>query len=57
VVITRSLYFANDAVPGALAVGPTLGARSGWEPAPSSALHTDRIGLADLRAWRGRRGV
>jgi HAD superfamily hydrolase (TIGR01509 family) len=55
VVITRSLYFANDAVADALAVGPMLGTRSGWEPAPSPGLHEGRIGLADLRAWRERR--
>jgi HAD superfamily hydrolase (TIGR01509 family) len=57
VVITRSLYFANDAVPGALAVGPTLGTRSGWEPAPKPGLHAGRIVLADLRAWRDQRGA
>jgi HAD superfamily hydrolase (TIGR01509 family) len=55
VVITRSQFFASDAVPGALAVGPMLGTRSGWEPAPSPGLHPDRIGLSDLRAWQERR--
>jgi hypothetical protein len=44
-------------VPGALAVGPTLGTRSGWEPAPKPGLHADRIVLADLRAWREQRGA
>jgi hypothetical protein len=57
VVVTRSLYFADDAVPGALAVGPMLGTRAGWEPPPKPGLYTDRIGLGDLRAWRERRGA
>jgi HAD superfamily hydrolase (TIGR01509 family) len=57
VVVTRSLYFADDAVPGALAVGPMLGTRAGWEPPPKPGLYTDRIGLGDLRAWREQRGA
>ena len=32
VVIARSRYFADDPVPGALAVGPSLGSRAGWSP-------------------------
>ena len=49
VVVTRSIYFADDAVPGALAVGPGLGQRNGWHPAaPGDA---DRIGLAAVTAW------
>ena len=51
VVITRSLYFAEDAVPGALAVGPMLGTREGWDPAPPPDPRADRICLADLRVW------
>jgi HAD superfamily hydrolase (TIGR01509 family) len=55
VVITRSRYFADDAVPGALALGPMLGTRSGWSPAPLPGQRADRIGLADLRAWHEQR--
>jgi len=32
VVIARSRYFADDPVPGALAVGPSLGSSAGWSP-------------------------
>jgi HAD superfamily hydrolase (TIGR01509 family) len=49
VVITRSRYFPDDPVPGALAVGPSLGTRAGW------SLGLDgkpgRVGLADIRHW------
>jgi HAD superfamily hydrolase (TIGR01509 family) len=56
VVITRSIYFASDPVLGALAVGPSLGTRTGWEPPPSSDSIVERITLDDLRAWHARRG-
>jgi hypothetical protein len=50
VIITRSRYFADDAVPGALAVGPSLGTRDGWSPRlPSDG---NRVTLTDLRSWR-----
>jgi HAD superfamily hydrolase (TIGR01509 family) len=54
VVITRSIYFADDPVPGALAVGPSLGVRAGWSP----GLDGDpgRVGLADIRRWHESRG-
>ncbi|RPI12520.1 MAG: HAD family hydrolase [Lysobacterales bacterium] len=51
-VITRSRYFPDDPVPGALAVGPGLGSASGWTPAVGTA--SPRVGLAELRAWHGR---
>jgi HAD superfamily hydrolase (TIGR01509 family) len=54
VVITRSIYFADDAVPGALAVGPSLGTRSGWVPGLDGT--PGRVGLADIRHWRDIRG-
>lgn len=50
VVITRSRYFAADAVPGALAVGPSLGTRAGWLPSLSSS--GNRVTLNDIRALR-----
>jgi beta-phosphoglucomutase-like phosphatase (HAD superfamily) len=49
VVIARSRYFADDPVPGALAVGPDLGNAEGWLPEPTGA--PGRIGLAQLRAY------
>ena len=53
VVITRSRYFANDPVSGALAAGPDLGTRSGWSPALTGA--DGRVELADIRQWHGTR--
>jgi HAD superfamily hydrolase (TIGR01509 family) len=55
VIITRSHYFADDPVPGALAVGPTLGTGVGWEPQPRSGAIASRITLDDLRAWHHQR--
>jgi HAD superfamily hydrolase (TIGR01509 family) len=54
VVITRSRYFADDPVPGALAVGPSLGTRSGWSPGLDR--EPGRVGLADIRHWHETRG-
>jgi len=54
VVITRSRYFADDPVPGALAVGPSLGTREGWSPDLDGK--PGRVGLADIRQWRDMRG-
>jgi beta-phosphoglucomutase-like phosphatase (HAD superfamily) len=51
-VVTRSRYFADDPVPGALAVGPGLHAAQGWSPPANHAEPDGRIGLAQLRAWR-----
>jgi HAD superfamily hydrolase (TIGR01509 family) len=49
VVVTRSRYFPNDPVPGALAVGPSLGTRAGWSPGLDGK--PGRVGLADIRHW------
>ena len=62
VVVTRSVYFSNQPLAGALAVGPDLGSRQGWLPAPDSDSaragpvgdpgdRATRIGLADIEAW------
>jgi HAD superfamily hydrolase (TIGR01509 family) len=56
VVITRSRYFANDEVSGALAVGPSLGTRAGWTPGLAVQAQGGRVGLADIRDWLGRSG-
>jgi HAD superfamily hydrolase (TIGR01509 family) len=53
-VITRSRYFPDDPVPGALAVGPSLGTRAGW--LPSLDGKSGRVGLADIRRWHAAHG-
>jgi HAD superfamily hydrolase (TIGR01509 family) len=55
VLVTRSVYFASQPVPGALAVGPSLASRAGWQP-PLAAGGTapDRVDLAQIRQWHGR---
>lgn len=49
VVVTRSAYFAEASVDGAIAIGPGLHTRAGWHP----ALRGDdgRVGLDDLVGW------
>jgi HAD superfamily hydrolase (TIGR01509 family) len=54
VVITRSRYFPDDPVPGAMAVGPSLGLRAGWTPGMDGK--PGRVGLADIRHWHETRG-
>jgi beta-phosphoglucomutase-like phosphatase (HAD superfamily) len=49
VVISRSWFFASDAMPGALAVGPNLGTTAGWSAAIKDGA--SRIGLAVIRRW------
>lgn len=52
VVVTRSRYFADAPVTGALAVGPGLHTRSGWRPGPPDGPRgDDRIRLDDIAAW------
>lgn len=52
VVVTRSVYFADAPVDGALAVGPGLHTRQGWQPASAALSQSDAaVGLADIRAW------
>lgn len=51
VVVTRSRYFVDADVAGALAVGPGLHTTAGWEPA--TRRPSGRIDLAQLRAWHG----
>ena len=50
VIVTRSVYFADPPVPGALAVGPGLHSAEGWQPAVAGR-ETERIDLAQLRRW------
>lgn len=53
VVVTRSLYFADDAIEGAVAIGPGLHQRGGWHPHPA-VDGTGRITLDDLADWHAR---
>lgn len=55
VVVTRSAYFAEDPVDGAIAVGPGLHSRHGWQPAPAAVTGGDGlITLDDLADWHAR---
>jgi HAD superfamily hydrolase (TIGR01509 family) len=54
VVITRSRYFSSDPVPGALAVGPSLGTRACWSPGLDEK--PGRVVLSDIRHWHESRG-
>lgn len=59
VLVTRSAYFADDIVEGAVAIGPGLHQRRGWVPALAGeagmACGTGgRITLGDLREWHAR---
>jgi HAD superfamily hydrolase (TIGR01509 family) len=55
VVITRSIYFAHDPVTEALAVGPSLGAVTGWTPVADADPAAGRVGLAQIRRWHASR--
>jgi beta-phosphoglucomutase-like phosphatase (HAD superfamily) len=50
VVVVRSFYFPRAAVPGALAVGASLGSNRGWQPASNDAPD-QRVQLAQLIRW------
>jgi HAD superfamily hydrolase (TIGR01509 family) len=54
VIVTRSHYFPDFGVGGALAVGPSLGSCEGWRPACSSP-RASRITLDQIRRWHARR--
>jgi HAD superfamily hydrolase (TIGR01509 family) len=54
VIVTRSVYFAATAIEGAAAIGPSLGQRAGWQPAPATPGLAGRITLDDLRDFHRR---
>ncbi len=54
VVVTRSVFFASADVGGAMAVGPGLDQRSGWQP-PLDEDVAGRVGLDDIARWWARR--
>jgi HAD superfamily hydrolase (TIGR01509 family) len=52
VIVARSVYFASTHIAGALAVGPGLHERQGWQPTlrvPNDSR--EMVGLKDLEAW------
>ncbi len=52
VVVTRSHYFADAAIDGAVAIGPGLHERGGWRPSLRAATVAGRrVGLDDIEAW------
>jgi HAD superfamily hydrolase (TIGR01509 family) len=51
VVVTRSAYFADAAIDGAIAIGPGLHDRGGWHPALRPGTDA-RVGLDDIEGWR-----
>ena len=53
VLVTRSDYFADDPIDAAVAIGPGLHVREGWQPAPA-ARPAEHITLDDLIDWHER---
>lgn len=54
VVVTRSAYFMNAGIEGAIAIGPGLDQREGWRPIASDDILGRFVGLDDLTHWRER---
>ena len=54
VLLTRSAYFADEAVEGAVAIGPGLHTRAGWQPATAGGAAPGRVTLDDLIGWHAR---
>ncbi|MDH4288659.1 MAG: HAD-IA family hydrolase [Aquincola sp.] len=50
VVVVRSSYFADAAIDGAVAIGPSLGSRQGWRPAMEREGE-GRVTLDDIARW------
>jgi len=51
VIVPRSAYFASATIDGAIAIGPGLHTRRGWQPRCASAHDDAPIGLDNLRDW------
>ena len=52
VIVARSSYFAGTPIAAALAVGPGLHERHGWQPALQQQSDPPKtVGLKDLHAW------
>lgn len=54
VIVTRSAYFPNDTIEGAIAIGPGLHTRRGWLPALPAAERDGAVRLRDVAYWAGR---
>ena len=54
VLVTRSVYFADDPIDAAVAIGPGLHTRSGWRPPPPLRA-VEHITLDDLIDWHTRK--
>jgi HAD superfamily hydrolase (TIGR01509 family) len=53
VIVTRSAFFAQAPIDGAIAVGPGLHDRRGWRPAlPAQAGPARGVELDDIESWR-----
>ena len=58
VIVTRSAYFTHANFHGAIAVGPSLGQRRGWQPTLDCCDGSvGRIALADIERWAAQAGV
>jgi HAD superfamily hydrolase (TIGR01509 family) len=51
VVVTRSRYFADAQIDHAVAIGPGLHTRQGWQPRCGERRDDSRVTLDDLRHW------
>jgi HAD superfamily hydrolase (TIGR01509 family) len=51
VVVTRSSYFADATIEGAIAIGPGLHDRRGWRPALGTVEDHAFVGLDDIERW------
>ncbi len=54
VIVTRSAYFPNDTVEGAIAIGPGFHTRRGWLPALPDDGSDAPVGLDDIADWHRR---
>ncbi len=54
VIVTRSAYFAEATVEGAIAIGPGFDRREGWRPLPVGGSADDPIRLDDIIDWHAR---
>ena len=51
VVVPRSAYFAAATIDGAIAIGPGLHTRRGWQPRCAGASDDAPVALDDVRHW------
>jgi len=51
VIVTRSHYFIDATIDGAIAIGPGLHTRQGWQPRCAGPHDDSRVTLDDVRNW------